>query len=97
MSYAVPGRVFSLLSEGRSVQDIAQSLALSSKTVSTYRARLLDKLQLRRTTEPIRFPLLDGSRNVGFLTPPTALSHNGSWFDNTAPSCRVGEREEWPG
>jgi two-component system invasion response regulator UvrY len=49
--------VLVLLSQGQSVKDIAQSLTLSIKTISTYRARLLDKLQLTNTAELIRFAL----------------------------------------
>ena len=46
-----------LLARGRSVKNIAQSLTLSVKTVSTYRARLQDKLQLTTTAELIRYAL----------------------------------------
>jgi DNA-binding NarL/FixJ family response regulator len=49
--------VLVLLAQGRSVKHIAQSLSLSIKTVSTYRARLLDKLQLTTTAELIRYAL----------------------------------------
>lgn len=49
--------VLLLLAKGQSVRTIAQSLALSVKTVSTYRARLLDKLQLTTTAELIRYAL----------------------------------------
>jgi len=49
--------VLVLLAQGRSVKHIAQSLALSIKTVSTYRARLLDKLQLTNNAELIRYAL----------------------------------------
>jgi DNA-binding NarL/FixJ family response regulator len=49
--------VLVLLARGQSVKHIAQSLALSMKTVSTYRARLLDKLQLSTTAELIRYAL----------------------------------------
>jgi len=49
--------VLVLLARGQSIRYIAQSLALSTKTVSTYRARLLDKLQLTSTTELIRYAL----------------------------------------
>jgi len=45
------------LAQGRSIKHIAQSLTLSIKTVSTYRARLLDKLQLTTTAELIRYAL----------------------------------------
>ena len=49
--------VFVLLAQGQSVRHIAESLTLSIKTVSTYRARLLDKLQLTTTAELIRYAL----------------------------------------
>ena len=49
--------VLILLAQGQSVKKIAQSLTLSIKTVSTYRARLLDKLQLTTTAELIRYAL----------------------------------------
>ena len=49
--------VLVLLAQGQSVKNIAQSLTLSIKTVSTYRARLLDKLQLSTTAELIRYAL----------------------------------------
>jgi len=49
--------VLASLAQGQSVKHIAESLTLSIKTVSTYRARLLDKLQLRTTAELIRYAL----------------------------------------
>lgn len=49
--------VLVLLARGQSVKNIAQSLTLSIKTISTYRARLLDKLQLTTTAELIRYAL----------------------------------------
>jgi two-component system, NarL family, invasion response regulator UvrY len=49
--------VLVLLARGQSVKHIALSLTLSIKTVSTYRARLLDKLQLSTTAELIRYAL----------------------------------------
>ena len=49
--------VLVLLAKGQSVKHIAQSLSLSIKTVSTYRARLQDKLQLTTTAELIRYAL----------------------------------------
>jgi len=49
--------VLVLLAQGQSVKHIAQSLSLSIKTVSTYRARLQDKLQLTTTAELIRYAL----------------------------------------
>ena len=49
--------VLVLLAQGKSVKHIAQSLTLSIKTVSTYRARLQDKLQLTTSAELIRYAL----------------------------------------
>jgi DNA-binding NarL/FixJ family response regulator len=49
--------VFRLLASGKSVSEIAEMLSLSDKTVSTYRGRLLEKLQLRTTVELVRYAL----------------------------------------
>lgn len=46
--------VLSLLSQGETVSGIADTLRLSVKTASTYRARLLLKLNLRTTADLIR-------------------------------------------
>lgn len=47
--------VLRLLGQGRSVKEIAGALDLSSKTVSTYRARMLEKLGLKTTADLIRY------------------------------------------
>lgn len=44
-------QVFRLLAEGRSVGEIAEQLVLSPNTVSTYRARILDKTGVRNDVE----------------------------------------------
>ena len=44
-------QVFRLLAAGRSVGEIAEQLVLSSNTVSTYRARILDKPGVRNDVE----------------------------------------------
>ena len=44
-------QVFRLIATGRSVGEIAEQLALSSNTVSTYRARILDKTGARNDVE----------------------------------------------
>lgn len=49
--------VLVLIAQGQSLKNIAQSLILSTKTVSTYRGRLLDKLQLTTTAELIRYAI----------------------------------------
>ena len=48
-------QVFSLLALGKSVKGIASELALSPKTVSTYRARVLEKMKLGSNAELIRY------------------------------------------
>lgn len=50
-------QVLCLLGAGRSVGGIAEELSLSSKTVSTYKARLLDKMGMETTAELIRYAL----------------------------------------
>lgn len=53
-------QVMTLLAVGKSIADIATELSLSVKTVSTYRARILDKLNLKSTAEIIRYALERG-------------------------------------
>jgi two-component system invasion response regulator UvrY len=53
-------RVMTLLAAGKSVTDIATELSLSVKTVSTYRTRILEKLNLKSTAEIIRYALEHG-------------------------------------
>jgi two-component system invasion response regulator UvrY len=48
-------QVLCKLSSGRTVGEIAESLQLSVPTVSTYRARILEKLGLSTTAELIRY------------------------------------------
>jgi DNA-binding NarL/FixJ family response regulator len=50
-------RVMCLLATGRSVGQIADDLSLSVKTVSTYRARVLDKMQMMNNAELTRYCL----------------------------------------
>ena len=50
-------QVLRLLAAGKSVRDIAAELSLSVKTVSTYRARLLEKMHLRTTAELMHYAL----------------------------------------
>jgi DNA-binding NarL/FixJ family response regulator len=53
-------QVLKRLAEGRTGREIAHELHLSSKTVDTYRARLLAKLELSTTADLIRFALRHG-------------------------------------
>ncbi|MEQ1794137.1 MAG: response regulator transcription factor [Nitrospira sp.] len=47
--------VLRLIGQGHTPTEVAEHLHLSIKTISTYRARLLEKLRLRTTAELIRF------------------------------------------
>jgi two-component system, NarL family, invasion response regulator UvrY len=52
--------VLRMMADGRSVNEIASHLALSVKTVSTYRARVLEKLGLSTTADLIRYAVHHG-------------------------------------
>lgn len=53
-------QVLKRLAEGRTGREIALELHLSTKTVDTYRARVLAKLELNTTADLIRFALRHG-------------------------------------
>lgn len=50
-------QVLTMLASGKTVKEIANEIALSVKTVSTYRARILEKTGLRTNAELIRYAL----------------------------------------
>ncbi len=52
--------VLRLLAKGKTVMEIAAQLRLSDKTISTYRARILEKLNLKNTAEIVRYALQQG-------------------------------------
>lgn len=52
--------VLQLVAEGKSTAEIAQILPLSSKTVDTYRSRLMEKLGLKDLSALIKFALQHG-------------------------------------
>jgi DNA-binding NarL/FixJ family response regulator len=52
--------VITLLAEGKTLSNIATDLSLSPKTISTYRERILAKLNLKTTSDIIRFALKEG-------------------------------------
>jgi DNA-binding NarL/FixJ family response regulator len=54
--------VLRMLASGKSVSQIAEELNLSVPTVSTYRVRILEKMQMTNTAELIRYAL--GNRLV---------------------------------
>ncbi|HSU28181.1 MAG TPA: response regulator transcription factor [Chitinophagaceae bacterium] len=49
--------VFKLLAAGQSVSDIAAQLSLSTTTVSTYRARIMEKMNMRSNADLTRYAL----------------------------------------
>ena len=49
--------VFRMIAQGRSVTEIAAALALSVKTVSTHKARIMQKMNLANPAELIRYAL----------------------------------------
>lgn len=48
-------QILQYLAKGMSINDISLELSLSNKTVSTYKARLFEKLQVNNTAELIRY------------------------------------------
>jgi two-component system invasion response regulator UvrY len=52
--------VMRLLSSGRTVSQIAETMNLGTTTVSTYRARILEKLHLKNNAELMRYAVQQG-------------------------------------
>ena len=50
-------QVMRMLAEGRTVSEAASDMGISVKTVSTYRARLLEKLGMKTNAEVMRYAL----------------------------------------
>ncbi len=53
-------QVVCLIASGKTVSEIAEELALSVKTITTYRARVLEKLNVRNNSEIIRYAIKQG-------------------------------------
>lgn len=53
-------QIFSKLAVGRSITEIAADLSLSAKTVSTYRSRLLEKMNFRTNAELTQYAVRHG-------------------------------------
>jgi two-component system, NarL family, invasion response regulator UvrY len=60
-------QVLCLIASGKELKDIAQELSISSKTVSTYRARLLIKMDMKSNAELTHYAIQNGliMRDVG--------------------------------
>ena len=50
-------QVFCLIGSGKTVKDIAEKLSLSVKTISTHRARILQKMYMRNNAQIIRYAI----------------------------------------
>jgi two-component system invasion response regulator UvrY len=53
-------QVLCLIASGKEVKEISTELALSAKTISTYRARLLDKMNMKTNAELIHYAIQNG-------------------------------------
>jgi DNA-binding NarL/FixJ family response regulator len=53
-------QVLQMLASGKSINDIAEALALSAKTISTHKMRLMQKLGLANNAELIRYAIRHG-------------------------------------
>jgi DNA-binding NarL/FixJ family response regulator len=53
-------QVLQMLTEGNSVADIAVALSLSPRTVETYRARMMEKLDIREVASLVKFAIVHG-------------------------------------
>jgi len=53
-------QVMQMMASGKTLADIAEELSLSTKTVSTYRSRLLEKMNLKTNAEIIRYAIENG-------------------------------------
>lgn len=53
-------QILRMIGSGKAVSEIAEALSLSVKTVSTYRARLLEKMGMRTNAELIRYAVEHG-------------------------------------
>ncbi|PYS00152.1 MAG: DNA-binding response regulator [Acidobacteria bacterium] len=53
-------QVLCMIASGKTVSDIGEELHLSVKTISTYRVRILDKLQMKNNAELTRYAIKQG-------------------------------------
>jgi len=67
-------QVLCLMAEGKTIKEIADNLCVSSPTVSTYRARILNKLDMKTTAELIRYAI---QKNISKPTTNTIVDSHG--------------------
>jgi DNA-binding NarL/FixJ family response regulator len=56
-------QVFRLLSTGKKLKEIADELCLSINTISTYRSRILQKMDLKNNADIVRYAINNGLSN----------------------------------
>jgi two-component system, NarL family, invasion response regulator UvrY len=52
--------VMSRIASGKTVTEIAEELSLSAKTIGTYRARVLEKLDVKNSAEIVQYAMRNG-------------------------------------
>jgi len=50
-------QVMVMITQGKSIKEIAQDLSLSIKTISTYRSRIFEKMKMKSNAELIRYAI----------------------------------------
>jgi len=53
-------QVMHMIASGKTVKEISEDLSLSVKTISTYRARILEKMKMKNIAELIRYAIKSG-------------------------------------
>ena len=48
------------IAAGKTVTEIGEELSLSAKTISTYRARVLEKLSVKNSAEIVQYAIRNG-------------------------------------
>jgi len=49
-----------MIASGKTLKQIADELSLSEKTVSTYRTRIMEKMNMKKNTELVRYCMQHG-------------------------------------
>ncbi len=57
--------VLKLIAEGHTNQDIAELLCLSRKTVETHRSNIMDKLEVHKATDLVKYAIREGLVGLG--------------------------------
>jgi DNA-binding NarL/FixJ family response regulator len=70
--------VLQMIGSGRTVGEIAEQLHLSVKTISTYRTRILEKMQMRNNAELMRYAIQSSLTEQDRRFPPQNLLRGAS-------------------